>query len=260
VTSTVGGATTSLLWDANYALPQLALERDPSAGLIRRYAYGDGRISMTTPATTAYYSTDTLGTTTELSGSGGALLGQYDSNPFGDGATGTGVDPSVAGNPFAFAGEYQDPTTSLYNLRARQYDTATGRFLSPDPLGPQDAASTYTYVANNPLGYTDPSGMKRGHPCGRSVTCWAKDGLPLANPFGHENPVALITYAATNSVGIGLVVGAGFIGRACLNAKAIGFDRIIQGPHCVALAVQTAALGAAMVAASADAEAHSYRP
>jgi RHS repeat-associated protein len=181
LSSTVGGSTTNYLWDGNFALPQLSLERDSSSSLIRRYTYGNGRISMTTPQTTAYYSTDTLGTVTELSGAGGTLLGQYDTNPFGDGASATNLDPSVAGNPFVYAGEYQDPTTGLYNLRARQYDPTTGRFLSRDPLGPQDYASLYTYVADNPLDYTDPSGMKRT-PCSPTWWCWLRTGGPIFNP------------------------------------------------------------------------------
>jgi RHS repeat-associated protein len=180
-TSTVGATTTTSLWDGNFALPELALERDSGAGLIRRYTYGNSRISMTTPTTTADYSTDMLGSVTELSGNTGTLLGQYDTNPFGDAATNTSVDPSVAGNPYGYTGEYQDPTTGLSNLRARQYDPTTGRFLSPDPLGPQNAASTYAYVADNPLGYTDPSGLKpRGNTCS-SPWCFVKTPEFLAD-------------------------------------------------------------------------------
>ena len=169
LSATVGSTTTNYLWDTNFALPQLALERDSSSGLIRRYTYGNQRISMTTPTTTAYYSTDPIGSVSDMSGSTGTSLGQYDSQPFGDNATSSGVDPSVAGNPFGFAGEYEDPTTGLFNLRARQYDPTGGRFLSPDPLGPQNYSSAYAYVGNDPLGYVDPSGMKRGPQC--HVSC-----------------------------------------------------------------------------------------
>jgi RHS repeat-associated protein len=193
LSSTVGSSTTNYLWDGNFALPQLSLERDSSASLIRRYTYGNGRISMTTPQTTAYYSTDPLGTVTELSGAGGVQLGQYDSNPFGDNPTSQNVDPSVTGNPFGFAGEYQDPTTGLYNLRARQYDPTTSRFLSRDPLGPQDYASLYTYVADNPLSYIDPSGMKRQPSCpilGCVLHVW--------NPnLNSVSPTTLIHVAST---------------------------------------------------------------
>src|SRR5438874_659405 len=36
-----------------------------------------------------------------------------------------------------FAGELIDTETSLYHLRARQYDPGSGRFLSVDPLSPE---------------------------------------------------------------------------------------------------------------------------
>jgi RHS repeat-associated protein len=180
LSATTSGTPTNYAWDTNSSLPQLATETDSAGALLRRYTYGVGRISMTTPSTTAYYSTDAVGSVTELSGAAGAVLGQYSQQPFGDSPTSSSVDPSVAGNPFSFAGEYQDPTTSLYNLRARNYDSTTSRFLSPDPLGPQDAASTYTYVADNPLGYTDPSGRKRGGGCG-SILCFVEspEFLPM---------------------------------------------------------------------------------
>jgi hypothetical protein len=37
---------------------------------------------MTTPQTTAYYSSDNPGTVTEVSGSDGTLLGRYDNSSF----------------------------------------------------------------------------------------------------------------------------------------------------------------------------------
>jgi len=186
--STTAGTTTRYLWDPNFGLPQLALEQTSSGGLIRRYLYGDGRIAMTTPNITAYYSGDSLGSVTELSGATGSELGRYDSDPFGDGATSTNVDSSVSANPYGFAGEYRDDATRLYNLRARHYDSGTGRFLSPDPLGPQRGASAYAYVADNPLRFSDPSGMKMGNTCG-SFWCFvtSEEGAhAIAGTLGAE--------------------------------------------------------------------------
>ena len=214
--STVGSATTNYLWDSNFGLPQLALERDSSGSLIRRYTYGNGRISMTTPSTTAYYSTDPIGSVTELSGAGGTQLGQYDANPFGDNATATGVNPSVAGNPYGFAGEYQDPTTGLYDLRARQYDPTTSRFLSRDPRGPQDYASMYTYVADNPLGYIDPSGMTRFPACG--ILChlgqWT---LPIAQQCAINGTIGAVALGLPS---LGAGAEAGLIGGCATGAIA----------------------------------------
>jgi RHS repeat-associated protein len=163
---------------------------DGAGGLLRRYVYGIGRVSMATPGTTGFYSTDSLGSVTEISDTGGASLGQFDADPFGDGETATGLDPSVAGNPFGFAGEYRDPVTGLYDLHARQYDPATGRFLAPDPLGAEGASSSYVYVGDNPLRFADPTGMRRqpADPCTAACSSVLKGSLRRIAPrnFGQR--------------------------------------------------------------------------
>lgn len=55
-----------------------------------------------------------------------------------------------------------DAQTGLVYMRARYYDPVIGRFLSPDsmipdPMNPQ-SLNRYSYVLNNPIGYTDPTG------------------------------------------------------------------------------------------------------
>jgi RHS repeat-associated protein len=162
LSATVGSATTSYLWDTNYELPQLALERDGSNSLIRRYLYGLSLISMTTPDNDFYYLHDGQSNTANLTSTTGATEWTYSFEPFGNTRNATQNDPSAPANPLRFAGEYLDGNTTLYNLRARQYDTTIGRFLSTDPLTPTTSApylSAYTYTAQNPLTATDPSGM-----------------------------------------------------------------------------------------------------
>ena len=48
-------------------------------------------------------------------------------------------------------------------LRARWYDATVGRFTSPDPVAPHlsypQSINAYVYVLNNPVNYTDPSGL-----------------------------------------------------------------------------------------------------
>lgn len=43
--------------------------------------------------------------------------------------------------------------------RARYYDQSVGRFLSEDPIRPDDAIDFYAYVTNNPTNFTDPRGL-----------------------------------------------------------------------------------------------------
>jgi RHS repeat-associated protein len=69
------------------------------------------------------------------------------------------------------------------HLQARVLDTATGQFLSPDTLRPGAPGvvgyNEYTYVANNPTTWIDPT--------------------------GH---ITASTYARESAIGVGIVGGA----------------------------------------------------
>jgi RHS repeat-associated protein len=70
----------------------------------------------------------------------------------------TRTGTSVA--PFQFAGGWQyqsDADSGLMLLGHRYYDSETGRFISPDPIG--DGDNWYAYCDNNPLSWVDPSGL-----------------------------------------------------------------------------------------------------
>lgn len=61
-----------------------------------------------------------------------------------------------------YTGHEMDDEVGLINMNARVYDPYLGRFLSADPVLP-DASdmqqfNRYSYVINNPLKYTDPTG------------------------------------------------------------------------------------------------------
>lgn len=42
----------------------------------------------------------------------------------------------------------------------RDYDSATGRYVEGDPIGPRGGMNTFAYVGSNPLSRVDPSGLK----------------------------------------------------------------------------------------------------
>ncbi|MCR4408647.1 MAG: RHS repeat-associated core domain-containing protein, partial [Anaerolineae bacterium] len=108
-----------------------------------------------------YIHTDHLGSTSLLSdGSGNEIPGSRVSYfPYGE--TRIGVLPALP-TDFAFTGQRNEGTIALYDYHARFYDPVLGRFVSadtivPNPGNPQDL-NRYTYAANNPLKYVDPSG------------------------------------------------------------------------------------------------------
>ena len=61
-----------------------------------------------------------------------------------------------------FTGHEQLDSVGLVHMDGRVYDPVLGRFLSPDPTvqAPTNSQSynRYTYVFNNPLSFTDPTG------------------------------------------------------------------------------------------------------
>lgn len=155
-----GAATTTFAWDRAFALPQVALERDGSGTLLRRASYGLDRVALSTPALSSLLHPDPLGSVSDVVAPNGSPLAWSEYAPFGAlrYAGAVAGAPSV---PYGFTGQYRDAVTGLYHLRARQYDPATSRFLSTDPLtatiGDPYVAS-YVYGRNNPLRWSDPSG------------------------------------------------------------------------------------------------------
>ena len=64
---------------------------------------------------------------------------------------------AVEMSPFGYCGEYYDSSTSYIYLRARWYDSATGRFISEDPI--RDGLNWYAYCGGNPVNFVDPLGL-----------------------------------------------------------------------------------------------------
>ena len=65
--------------------------------------------------------------------------------------------------PFGFAGQYYDAGPGTYDMRAREYNPATGQFASEDPQAPTDTLPVtldpYEYAGDMPTDVIDPSGQ-----------------------------------------------------------------------------------------------------
>jgi RHS repeat-associated protein len=122
------------------------------------YRAGGQRLAKRDANGNQFLHVDQLGSTRLITDQSGALAQRYEYAPFGKVILGQGSRP----DSHRFTGQEADDETGLMYYRARYYDPALGRFLSPDPimsqpLNPQDL-DAYAYVYNNPVNLTDPSG------------------------------------------------------------------------------------------------------
>ena len=124
------------------------------------YSYGKGRASYLNNQTGDSYNylTNQSGSVTGLTKDGQAVASSS-YNLYGARKTST----DTTGNPFAYNGGARDDTGLDY-LRARYYDSQGGTFLTEDSY-PGEATdplsqNRYSYVQNNPVNYTDPSGHR----------------------------------------------------------------------------------------------------
>ncbi len=110
-----------------------------------------------------YYFADDLDSTRILTDSSGNTLEDIDYCPYGNECY---VATETSTNNYKFTHKEFDTESNLYNFDARFYTFSGARFMSPDPSGISQADPTdpqqlnlYTYVRNNPVTLTDPSGL-----------------------------------------------------------------------------------------------------
>jgi RHS repeat-associated protein len=154
------------------------IERTPSDGRVEKFLYdgqdvvqdldGDGavrvsylngpgidnKIRQSDANGNLYFSTDHLGSTRALTDDSGSVVEQIDYDSFGN-RNGGGSGRTR----YTYTGREYDAATSLYYYRARWYDPLAGRFISEDPIGLAGGVNQFTYVGNNSLNATDPTGL-----------------------------------------------------------------------------------------------------
>ncbi len=114
-------------------------------------------LARVTEEETLFYGTDHQGSTVLVTDEAGIMVWSGEATPFGDGVVRkSGNRPDL---DLKYTGKDLDEDTGLYYFNARWYDAGTGRFISEDPA--RDGSNWFIYVSNNPLKFTDPTGLWR---------------------------------------------------------------------------------------------------
>jgi RHS repeat-associated protein len=154
---TQGSSTTHYLWDTNSPLAVVVLE--VTDGVTTTYLYGADLLAQYDAAgNPTYLLTDGQGNVRLLVDAAGNVVGRYDYDVFGAVRSASGS----ASTTYRNAGHAADDPVGLVYMRARWYDPALGRFLSPDPRLPgawnsQDW-NRYVHGRDNPMTYIDADG------------------------------------------------------------------------------------------------------
>ncbi|MGN0182838.1 MAG: RHS repeat-associated core domain-containing protein, partial [Candidatus Ornithomonoglobus sp.] len=138
---TVNGKKTNFVWSGMNLMYEYGAQTNS-------YAYDNTGILQSGTDT---YLKDGHGNVIAKYNSAGTKLSSTEYDAFGN------IISGALSDSFGYCGEYLDSESGLIYLRNRYYDTATGRFISEDPV--KSGVNWYSYCGGNPVTLFDPWGL-----------------------------------------------------------------------------------------------------
>jgi RHS repeat-associated protein len=199
IQKTVAGQSTWFV----YAPEGLLAELNATGQMTRAYAWQPDTPFGTTPLGQAeltgtqwqwsFFQLDHLGTPQLATTAQGQLVWQAQAEAFGK--TQVQNAQAITVN-LRFPGQYYDEESGLHYNHMRDYDPATGRYAQSDPIGLEGGINTYAYVEENPLIYSDATGLdywlenaaasEQG--CNRG--CGFHQSFCVGNPYGSRSCIS----------------------------------------------------------------------
>ena len=189
---------------------------------VLNFYYDSGAsVLLTNNGTTYYYITNLQGDVTSIVDGTGAVVAEYEYDPYGNIISATGELAEV--NPLRYRGYIYDQECDLYYLQSRYYDAKVGRFLNADALASTGQGilgnNMFAYCLNNPGNMVDPTGhccVIWGYNLWDCGECTCRDS---AN-YDPDPPRAAIIYDARDS-GFLRLKGKGFKDHGSIYAMAL---------------------------------------
>ncbi len=176
-------------WDGS------TLAAEIQANVVYKYYHGLTGIMFTKTASvlSGYYYKNAHGDVTAVADDDQNVTQTYTYDAFGNQLSQSNNDT----NPFRYCGEYFDTESNQIYLRNRYYDTATGRFITEDPV--RDGVNWYGYCDYNPILYTDSYGLDKqlddyvnAHYAGKKTVT-----IAIERPVPNSRTVATISASGT---------------------------------------------------------------
>ncbi len=177
---TINGVATTYLYDGQNLIREMSTTNAD-------YVFGPGidePLAVSRSGAVSYYNVDGLGSVASLSDSSGAVQNTYQYDAWGILRSQTGSTQ----NPFTYTAR-ESGEAGLMFYRARYYNPTIGRFTSEDRIPTEKRnvreLNGYGYVANNPIRFIDPNGLKCKdvQPC---LECFIKQAPPPMRDYAEE--------------------------------------------------------------------------